>query len=264
MANESKMNDQDRTHQSGILANSPLWLLSGVAVLLVVLSSQTISSFDKAVSPLPKTGEDVNGGSQVQLNSVSPSGELNLESESKRSATLPNVVLVDHEGKSIRFRDDLILGKKVAINFMYTVCNGICPGMTQNIRKVRQELGARGINDITFISISIEPEQDTPERLQKYRENNKIEDDPSLCPWIFLTGDLNDIEQVRKSLGVYDPDPIIDADRRQHGGTLTYGNDLTDWWGATPALQKTELLFHTLVRNVADNKRMRPKITASN
>ena len=53
--------------------------------------------------------------------------------------------------------------------------------------------------------------------------------------WLFLTGNYDDIEQLRWSMGVYDLDPIIDADKTQHGNILTFGNDRTDRWAALPA-----------------------------
>ena len=188
-------------------------------------------------------------------NSELPVSEIRF----KRSARISNVELMTHEGKSILFRDDLVTEKKVVINFMYTVCNGICPGMTRNIRKVRNELAAKGVDDITFISISIEPNSDTPEQLSSYMAKNGIENKPGVSPWIFLTGNLEDIDRLRRSLGVYDPDPVVDADRRQHGGSLTYGNDRSNWWGATPALQSPELTVQTLLRHLSSDNRRLPE-----
>jgi protein SCO1/2 len=134
------------------------------------------------------------------------------------------------------------------VNFMYTVCKGICPGMTANIKRAREELAAKGITDICFVSISIEPDKDTPERLAAYMEVNGIENREGISPWVFLTGDLASIDRLRKSMGVFDRDPVVDADRTQHGGVLTFGNDKTNWWGATPALQPFGGIVSTLER----------------
>lgn len=131
----------------------------------------------------------------------------------KRSDQFARVDLTTHEGKPIRFYEDLAKDKKIAVNFMYTVCKGICPGMTANIKKVREDLAKEGVDDICFVSVSIEPDKDTPERLAAYMEVNGIENKPGMCPWIFLTGDIQDIDYLRKSMGVYDLDPEIDEDR---------------------------------------------------
>jgi protein SCO1/2 len=176
----------------------------------------------------------------------------------RRSDDFARVVLTTHEGKQVRFYEDIAKGKKICVNYMYTVCKGICPGMTANIKKVRQELADRGITDYVFISVSIEPDKDTPEQMSRYMENNGIENHPGISPWIFLTGDIEEIDRLRKSMGVYDPDPVVDADRTQHGGTLTFGNDLTNWWCSTPALQKPEHTVEVLLRITKDNRRRLP------
>lgn len=176
----------------------------------------------------------------------------------KRSDKFARVNLTTHEGKSVRFFEDLAQDKKIAVNFIYTVCKGICPGMTANIKKVREELADQGVSDICFISVSIEPDKDTPERLAAYMEVNGIENRPGLCPWIFLTGEIADIDYLRKSMGVYDLDPKIDGDRTQHGGVLTFGNDRTNWWCASPALQRSDQLTKVLIRITRDRALLSP------
>jgi protein SCO1/2 len=176
----------------------------------------------------------------------------------KRSDKFARVNLTTHEGKQIQFYEDLAKDKKIAVNFMYTVCKGICPGMTANIKKVREDLAKEGVDDICFVSVSIEPDKDTPERLAAYMEVNGIENKPGMCPWIFLTGDIQDIDYLRKSMGVYDLNPEIDEDRTQHGGILTFGNDRTNWWCASPALQRTEKLKEVILRITRDRAPLNP------
>ncbi|MFM1767751.1 MAG: hypothetical protein RJA22_280 [Verrucomicrobiota bacterium] len=180
----------------------------------------------------------------------------------KRSDRIPDIVLTSHEGKKVRFFEDLVQDRKLAVNFMYTVCKGICPGMTENLLKVRHSLAAQGHTDITFVSVSIEPAKDTPQRLADYMEANEIVNRPGLPRWVFLTGSLRDIDALRKSLGVADRNPVIDADRTQHGGTLTYGNDKTDWWNAIPALTQPQYIAEAMLRTL-DNQRRHPRLVAS-
>ncbi|HKB15085.1 MAG TPA: SCO family protein, partial [Planctomycetota bacterium] len=83
---------------------------------------------------------------------------------------LPNVPLTTHEGRSVRFYDDLVRGRVVLIYFMFTSCRGICPGTTANVRRVQEALGDRVGRDVFFYAITLDPEVDTPEVLRGYAE----------------------------------------------------------------------------------------------
>src|SRR6266849_3390359 len=60
-----------------------------------------------------------------------------------RQRYFPNLILTTHEGKKVRFYDDLLKDKIVIINFMYATCAGVCPGVTANLVKVQEALGDR-------------------------------------------------------------------------------------------------------------------------
>ena len=110
----------------------------------------------------------------------------------------PNVPLVTHEGKSVRFFDDLLEDKVVVVNFIYTSCENACPLDTARLAKVQQILGDRVGRDIFMYSITIDPERDTPEVLARYAERFHV--GPG---WLFLTGKEEDILLLRKKLGLY-------------------------------------------------------------
>ncbi|HVR87055.1 MAG TPA: hypothetical protein VMU54_22210, partial [Planctomycetota bacterium] len=59
----------------------------------------------------------------------------------------PNVALQTQDGRTVRFYDDLLRGRRVAINFMYVECEGTCPGVTSNLVEVEHELGAEAGGD---------------------------------------------------------------------------------------------------------------------
>ncbi len=82
----------------------------------------------------------------------------------------PNVPLVTHEGKKVRFFDDLIKDKVVMINFIYTSCPDTCPLETARLAQVEKILGDRVGRDVFMYSISIDPERDTPEVLKAYAQ----------------------------------------------------------------------------------------------
>src|SRR5437868_8166687 len=82
----------------------------------------------------------------------------------------PNVELTTQDGKTVHFYDDLIKGKIVAIDLIYTSCQYACPLETARLAQVQKKLGARLGSDIFFYSISIDPEHDTPKVLRAYME----------------------------------------------------------------------------------------------
>lgn len=135
----------------------------------------------------------------------------------------PNVPLVTHEGKSVRFFDDLIKDKVVVINFIYTTCPDSCPLETARLREVQAILGDRVGSDIFIYSITIDPERDTPKVLKEYSE--MYQTGPG---WLFLTGDEADIIQLRKKLGLYIEE--IQDGSNDHNLSLIIGNQATGRW----------------------------------
>ena len=143
--------------------------------------------------------------------------------------SFPNVTLTTHEGKKVKFYEDLLKDKIVLINFMYVKCQGICPGTTANLVKVQKLLGDRVGKDIFMYSITLKPEEDTPERLAAYAKAYKV--GPG---WQFLTGDPKDVELLRQKLGFIDRDPVRDADKSNHIGMLRWGNEPHTLWAGCP------------------------------
>ena len=135
----------------------------------------------------------------------------------------PNVTLITQDGKPVRFYDDLLKGKLVVIDLIYTTCVDSCPLMTARLAQVQQMLGDRVGKDIFFYSITIDPDHDTPQELKAYAE--KYHAGPG---WLFLTGKKDDIELVSKKIGLYqDPDP---ADRDGHVARVLLGNEPAGQW----------------------------------
>lgn len=158
-----------------------------------------------------------------------------------RADYFPNFVLQTHESKEVRFYDDLIKGKVVVINMMYTRCEGICPGMTANLVKVQNILGESLGREIFMYSLTLQPERDTPEELLHYARMYKTK--PG---WLFLTGKRNEMEIIRRRLGFFDPDPEVDKDKTQHTGLVRYGNESLDRWAACPALSNPEQIAKSI------------------
>ena len=154
-----------------------------------------------------------------------------------RQRYFPDLVLTTHEGKKVRFYDDLIKDKIVIMNFMYAKCEGVCIPVTANLVKVQKLLGDRIGKDIFINSFTLKPEQDTPEALARYAAAYKVK--PG---WNFVTGSPADMETARRKLGFIDPDPVRDADKTNHIGNLSFGNEPLMRWGGGPGTTKPEFI----------------------
>ena len=141
----------------------------------------------------------------------------------------PNFELTTHEAKKVRFYDDLIKDKIVVINFMYAKCEGICVPVTQNLKRVQNLLGKRVGRDIFMYSITLKPDEDTPEKLKHYVQMHKLK--PG---WRFLTGKPDEIALLRRKLGFSDAKAKLDKDVTNHIGMIRYGNEARQWWAMCP------------------------------
>lgn len=145
-----------------------------------------------------------------------------------RRGYFPNVPLVTHEGKQVRFYDDLIHDKTVLFNFFVVGCTeGRCPIAIHNLKQVQDLLGERMGRDIFFYSITLQPKQDTAARLKEHADAFEI--GPG---WLFLTGTPGDIDFLRRRQGYVDPDPVRDKDPNNHSGMARYGSDRLERWAA--------------------------------
>ena len=135
----------------------------------------------------------------------------------------PNIELTTQDGQKVKFYDDLIKGKTVAIYLMYTTCLDACPLETARLAQVQKLLGDRVGKDIFFYSITIDPEHDTPAVMKEYAE--KYHAGPG---WLFLTGRKDEIDMLSKKLGLYtSPDP---NNRDGHSPSVLLGNEPAGQW----------------------------------
>jgi cytochrome oxidase Cu insertion factor (SCO1/SenC/PrrC family) len=146
----------------------------------------------------------------------------------------PNIPLVTHEGKDVRFFDDLIRDKVVVLSFIYTSCPDACPLETAKLTEVHRILGERVGQDVFFYSISIDPEVDTPEVLRAYAERFQTG-----AGWQFLTGAKEDIRFLRQKLGM-----IRSGEERlqDHTLSLMIGNQATGQWMKRSPMENPYLL----------------------
>ena len=158
-----------------------------------------------------------------------------------RQRYFPDVVLTTHEGRKVKFYEDLVKDKIVIFNMMYAKCEGVCMPITRNLLRVQQLLGARMNKDIFMYSFTLKPQEDTVHALKHYAHMHKVK--PG---WLFLTGSVADMELVRQKLGYVDPDPEVDKDKSNHIGVVKYGNEPLERWGGCPGLSPPDWIVETL------------------
>ena len=150
----------------------------------------------------------------------------------------PNVPLTTQDGKTVHLYDDLLKGKMVVVNLIYTHCLDSCPLETARLAEVQRMLGDRVGKDIFFYSISIDPERDTPEILKAYAE--KYHAGPG---WLFLTGKRSDIDLLAHKLGLY-YDPGLNRDG--HTVDLMIGYEPKGQWTRSSATDNPRFLANNI------------------
>ncbi|MEJ2148595.1 MAG: SCO family protein [Chloroflexota bacterium] len=113
---------------------------------------------------------------------------------------VPAYTLTDQDGQLVSDAD--LRGRIVLYDFIYTSCTTVCPAMTGQMLQVQNRLAEEGQlgRDVTLVTITFDPERDTPERLREYARQVNTSDEG----WLWLTGDLLTIKQlVGAEFGVY-------------------------------------------------------------
>ena len=130
--------------------------------------------------------------------------------------TIPDVEVLDQDGKKLRFYTDLIKGKVVVINFIFTTCAYICPMQGSSFSKLQAELGERSGKDIHLISVSTDPLTDTPEKLKAWGGRFGVK-----RGWTLVTGEKKQMDTLLLALtgdtartGEHSPIAIIGSDEK--------------------------------------------------
>jgi cytochrome oxidase Cu insertion factor (SCO1/SenC/PrrC family) len=155
---------------------------------------------------------------------------------------IPDVVVLDQNNNKVHFYSDLIKGRTVAVNFIFTTCTTICPPLTANFAKVQKTLLEKGKTDVRLISVSVDPEGDTPEKMKSYAELFHAQ--PG---WTFVTGARSDLEQIWRAFSV------TSSIKQDHPATVVIGNDSSHTWTYASGLTSAGKLV-TAVESVLESK----------
>jgi protein SCO1 len=153
-----------------------------------------------------------------------------------------DVKLVTQDGQEVRLYSDLLQGRTVVIDAMFTSCTGACPVMSRTFALIQEHLGDRLGKDVYLLSFSVDPVNDTPAKLKEYAA--RFDARPG---WYFLTGPKENVESVLRKLGQW-----VES-REGHQNLFLIGNDRTGLWKKAFGLAKPEEIF-TIVDSVVNDK----------
>ncbi|HEY5637813.1 MAG TPA: SCO family protein [Burkholderiales bacterium] len=116
--------------------------------------------------------------------------------------TLPDTRLTDQDGRAVRLKSDVLAGRVAVVSFVYTTCTTVCPVLSATMSQLQQRLGARLGEKALLVSITVDPQRDTPARLKEYSAQHGAGAD-----WRWLTGSKGDVDAVLKAFGTFTPNP---------------------------------------------------------
>lgn len=176
----------------------------------------------------------------LSISVFSQSGKEN-DDESAAEKYFTNTVVTDQNRNDLKLYEDILKNKIVIVSSFHTTDNGISPPINANLRKIQEAFPDDLGRDLFIISITLDAERDTPERLAAYAK--KFEAKPG---WLFLTGEKKNVDFVLTKFGLY-----VD-NKEDMGTTLIIGNEKTGLWKKAYGLaNSTELI--EIVRSVLND-----------
>jgi protein SCO1/2 len=155
---------------------------------------------------------------------------------------LPNVPLVTHDGRRVRFYDDLVKGKKVVFTFVSSRAPAQSRTVTRNLTAVQKFFGWRIGTDIYMYSIARDPERDTVAVMNRWARQTGA--GPG---WTFLSGEPADVERVRRGLGFVSDIPGEDANPAYSVALLRYGSEPEMRWAHCQSQAAPRVIAHSML-----------------
>ena len=225
--------------QRRLLSTSYLSAIAAVAVLAVSTAAAVFlpGSRSQPLSPIPANAAAPTAPQDSQPAAEGPkqpaheatAGTAAMPSSARSSNKwganyFPNVPVIDQNGRTLHFYDDVIKGKIVVISFIYTSCQDLCPLTAARLAMLEDKLDGAVGRDLFFVSMTVDPENDTPERLKAFAD--AFDAGPG---WLFLTGKVADIRAINYKLG-----DRSDRGLNDHRNEIILGNDaIGDWQRAS-------------------------------
>jgi protein SCO1 len=131
--------------------------------------------------------------------------------------TVPDVQVVTQSGERLAFNTGIVKDRIAVITGFFTNCTAFCPMTQERLARLAKALGDRMGKDVVFVSISVDPVNDTPERMKAWGEKFHIR-----SGWTLVSGNQEEVQELLKSLGLY-----VEAQR--HQSALIIGNQKNGW-----------------------------------
>ena len=200
-------------------------LLSTFMLFIAVVFWPTMSIHAQEQTPAQKPKPPM----PAALQQAQPATAKSVNSAAEKYFS--DVELINQDGQKMRFYSDVLKDKVVIINSFFTTCTSVCPPMNRNFEKVQEALGDRLGKEAFLVSISVDPETDTPPRLKEYSRRFHARDG-----WIFLTGKKANVEWALYKLGQY-----VEA-KNDHTTIIIIGNEPKGLWKKAFGLAKPDEL----------------------
>jgi len=167
------------------------------------------------------------------------------EQEEERARNyFTNLELINQDGETVRFFDDVLKDKVVVINFIFTNCEGACPLITHKLTLVRDRMEGQIGNPLRFVSLSLDPARDTPAALKEFAKTHHADHDG----WVFLTGKPENLEYIIKRLGQFTDD--VEA----HSTMMLAGNVSAAHWMKILPHEQPPAIAEKLQMLIGDNE----------
>ncbi|MDH3638034.1 MAG: SCO family protein, partial [Gammaproteobacteria bacterium] len=151
---------------------------------------------------------------------VARAAESEAQAEARARQYFTDLEVVDQNGRRLRFYSDVLKDRVVLINFIYTNCPDACPLITQKLKQIRSLLVPAVSDDIWFVSMSTDPERDTPEAMKEFAKAQGVDE----SRWLFITGPKQNLIHLIKKLGQYTENV------ESHSTLMLAGNTRTRHW----------------------------------
>lgn len=147
---------------------------------------------------------------------------MKAQAEQKAQAAILEIGdarLITQDGETKSLSSDIVGDRIVVVDFVYTTCTTICPVLSAVLMQVQDQLGDRLGTEVMLVSISVDPQRDTPARLKDYSSKLRARDG-----WMWLTGNKDAVDEVLKDFGAYTPN------FEDHPAMVLVGDGTTGEW----------------------------------